>query len=234
MKRHAFLFLAGMTCLVLVAPQALAAGESAATTKPSEEAQVSGLRGEYAIMASVTKMDDAQKAKLLAQVQANEKAVQDWDAANGEKIRKIEAELEALGEKATPEKVKSLNDDLDALNNARFKVEKDGKTALLALLSPDQKVLWEGFTAYRQMSLRYRRAKLTETQDQAVRKLCDDAGKSLLDAKDAKARMDIIDAIAKEISEKVLTEAQRETLVRRSGRNRTATQPAKTEATSPK
>jgi Spy/CpxP family protein refolding chaperone len=172
-----------------------------------------GPRGEYAIMASVLEMDDAQKAKLMEAVEASGKAIRDWDNGDsGKKYKELNDARKQAAKDKDKEKIKSIGEQLKPLQKERADLMAAQKTAIMNVLTPEQKAKWAGFELYRNVMRRYKAAKLTEDQDKQLRDLCAAQAPKLPDSSDRKAYGGAMKQLYAEIDEKILTGTQREEL----------------------
>lgn len=187
-----------------------------------EKKPASIIRGEYAIMVSVLKFDEAQQAKLTQALQTEKQAQADWNKANKAKMDELkkaakdakEAKDEAAGKKAREE--------LKALETERKKISADREQAVAAILNETQKHEWAKFTYYRKQSGRFGRVnpKLDDAQKDKIRALCDQAMKDLAGATDDKAKKAIESKLREQIKETVLTAEQRESMAKRGGKEK--------------
>jgi Spy/CpxP family protein refolding chaperone len=170
-------------------------------------------KGEYAIMAKVLEMDTTQTAKLTEAVEASQKALKAWDDSDsGKKYKEFEAALKKAKADKDKEKTTSLGDQIKPLAKERSDLQEAQKANIMALLTPEQKAKWAGFTVFRTVIGKYKRVDPTEDQDKQIRQLCEAAAKGMPDASDKKARGEAMKKLSEEIEQKVLTAAQREEL----------------------
>jgi len=149
--------------------------EKAAKEPRAEKAEKSALRGEYAIMASVCQMTDAQKADLEAALAAKEEALK---AGRG-KADALKKDLAAAKEKKDEEAVNRISGEIKALQSEQGAVETEHQGKILGCLSPEQRTTWEGFKLYRGLMGRYAKAELDEGQKAKVRALANEAAKKM-------------------------------------------------------
>jgi Spy/CpxP family protein refolding chaperone len=207
MKRFSWFLAGAALILVLAAPVVMAA-----QAKPAS----SGLKGEYAIMVSELKLDEAAVARLKEKVQAKDEALAAWDKENGEKLKAAQDAAKKAKEGTDKAAAKKAADEVKALTDARGKIQADGMVAIYAVLSPEQKTQWDGFVLYRTMSGRFKKAALTEDQQKTMRGLCAAAAKDIAsvtgDAKAAaKAKGEVTGKLTKDI-EALLTADQKTAL----------------------
>jgi len=202
---------------VLIAAPALLAEEAktraegkakAAAKEKGEggEKSASGLKGEYAIMASELKLTAEQQAALTAKLAAREEAFAAWRKDNVAKLEAAQEALKKARESGDKEAAKKAADELKTLSEGREKIATDVAAAIRAIFTPEQRQAWEGFSLYRQMLARYRKADLTEDQHKKVRELCDAAGKEIAAGK---AKDEVRPKLEKD-AEGLLTAAQKE------------------------
>jgi len=222
-----------LTCGPILAQneQAKPKPEKAKKVKKARKAKASALRGEYGIMASVLKFDDAQKAKLIEVVKANKTAEQEWAAsADGQKMQELSKAYAEARKGDDKEKAKSLSTQLKALKESRAKLATAGKERVMAVLSDEQKTAWAAFGLQRTAMRRYKRLNLTEDQLKQVTELCAEAVKNRPAGTDRKALAAANKKLMGDIAEKVLTDAQREELkkpVEKQPRDKKGEKPAK-------
>jgi len=196
---------------VLIAAPALLAEEAKAPKEGKTKAaakETSGLRGEYAIMASELKLTDGQKADLAAKVKAKEEALSAWESANGEKLKAAQETIKKARESGDKQGGEKAAAELKTLRTAMEKIQTDAAAAIRAILTPEQQQAWEGFSLYRQAMARYKKADLTEDQQKKIRELCNAAGKEVAGGK---AKDEVRKTLDKDIAA-VLTPAQKEAL----------------------
>lgn len=207
----------GLALALLVASPVLAQEEGAEKPAKAEKAakepkaEKSALRGEYAIMASVCQMTDAQKAALEAALAAKEEAMK----AGKEKADALKKDLAAAKEKKDEEAVKRIGGEIKALQTERGAVETEHQGKILGCLSPEQRTTWEGFKLYRGLMYHYAKAELDEGQKAKVRGLANEAAKKMLAVEGAGTEAeDAKDKIEKElkasVENDVLTAEQKE------------------------
>ena len=203
MKRYRWL-LSGVVALgFALAPVGLAKDADAPAEPPKKKRKPkrkTGLRGYYAVVASVCKLTDEQVAKMKEALQPYQEA----QKANREKLaelRKAQREARKAKDKdkaaAIAKDIKAIQDPIDAL-----------RAKAMDVLTPEQKVLWEGHLLYQSAMQRVKRAGLDDAQTKKIREMCDAKAKESSEAKDAKAKRAIRNALGKEIRETILTPEQ--------------------------
>jgi len=202
----------GLALALLVAAPVLAQEEGA--EKP-EKAEKSALRGEYAIMASVCRMTDAQKAELEAAVKAKSAAVAAWEDGNRAKIEDLKKQQADAKEKGDKEAQKRAVEGMKALKEQLSALEAEHGAKIAAILTPEQCQAWEGFKLYRGLMWRCRKAELDEGQKAKVRGLANEAAKKMLAVEGAgkeaeEARNKIEQALKASVENDVLTAEQKE------------------------
>ena len=224
------MLIAALTAIAMFCPAALAADE-AGEDKPKPEKKkaregekVEGrrkhgpaLQGEYAIMAKVLKLDEATQAKIKEQFEANRKARNDWEEANGAKLRELRQEAAKARKAKDKEKVEQLEKDRAALEQAEAKLRTDARESIMALLTEEQRTTWNGFILRRGIMGRFKKVKLTDEQEVQMQKMCEESAKTVppADAHDRearKARTEALEKLCDDIAQKVLTEEQRKKL----------------------
>ncbi len=226
MKRLGWL-LSILAGLLLAAPAALADDQPAPEDKPKpakkkgpkegKKAKADpGMRGEYGMMAEVLKLDEATAKKLQEQVAANGQAVKDWQEANGAKLKELMGQHKELRQDKEKEaEAKKVAEEIKALQDARAKLEEDGRAKVMALLTDDQKKVWAGFVLRRGLMRSFRGIKLEQAQIDQIQGLCETAAATMPDAKDRtkqKERTEAVKKLIAEIESKVLTKEQADAL----------------------
>lgn len=214
MNRSTWLSTALLSLVVACGP-ALTASAAAAEGdgKNAKAAKPAALKGEYAIMAKTLDMDAAQSAKLLEAVEARDKALKGWDNSDsGKKYKECDAALKTARADKDKEKIKSLGDQIKPLAKERSDLQEAQKANIMALLSPEQKAKWAGFTLYRTTVGKFKRVNPTDEQDKQIRQLCEAAAKGMPDPSDKKGHNEAMKKLTDEVEQKVLTAAQREEL----------------------
>jgi len=160
-----------------------------------------GLRGYYAVVASVCKLTDEQVAKLKEAL----KPYQDAQKANKDKLtelRKAQSEARKAKDKdkaaAIAKDIKAIQGPINAL-----------RAKAMDVLTDEQKIVWEGQLLYQSAMRRYKKAELDEAQTKKIREMCDAKAKDAFEAKDEKAKRRMRSALTKQIGETVLTPEQR-------------------------
>lgn len=213
-------FVCGLAIVLLTCGPVLAQNGQAKAKPPkakradkAKKAKPSALRGEYGIMASVLKFDDAQKAKLTEALEANKTAEREWAAsADGQKMQELSKAYAEARKGDDKEKVKSLSAQLKTLKESRAKLAADGKERVMAVLNDEQKTAWAAFGLQRTAMRRYKRLNLTEDQLKQVTELCAESVKSRPAGADRKDLAAADKKLMNDIAEKVLTDAQRKEL----------------------
>ena len=202
--------------LLLAAPVALAE-EGVDKPKPAKKKKgprkKAGLRGEYAMMANILKLDAETKAKFTEAVLAGAKAMKEWNTANGAKWKELMTARRQAWKKKDQDKIKELTPQFNELRASREKVAAEGKAKIMELLTDEQKAVWEGFVLRRSLGRWFRGIKLTDEQKAQMQTLCEEKAKTLpaaTDPKNRRARNQAMNKLRDEIAEKILTDEQRE------------------------
>jgi len=214
MKRVTWLLLA-LAVAVLVASPILAAEKAAKGRKAKGGSDA--LRGEYAIMASECGLTDQQKTDLKAKVKARKDAQKAWMDANGDKHKALREAYGKAKEAGDKDAMKKARDELKGLDTERRKADADSMTAILTILTPEQKAKWKAFHTYRTLMRRYKRLNPTEEQTARIRAAAAAASKGLGavagdDKESRKKQGEIQKELQKTIEETILTAEQREAL----------------------
>ena len=210
-----------LACSVLVTPSVAVAQDDAPKRarkkRPAGDRRKSPkkkrLPGEYGIMVSVLKIQEPQLAKFNAAVQAYGETMKAWQAGpDGAKLAELQKAAQEAKKAKDKDKAKELSQQMKPLMAQRAKVQAEERAVIMAVLTPEQKAQWAGFTVYRTAMRRYKRLKLSEEQTKQVRDLCDAAAKTMPPSSDRKAYGQARKKLDAEIAEKVLTPEQREEL----------------------
>lgn len=216
MKKATWLILTLALAVLIAAPALLAEeaktraeGKAKAAAKEKGEGgekSASGLKGEYAIMASELKLSAGQQAEIAAKLAAREEASAAWRKDNVAKLEATQETLKKAKESGDKEAAKKAADEVKTLNEGREKIAADAAAAIRAILTPEQQQAWDGFSLYRQVLARYRKADLTEDQHKKIRDLSNAAGKEIAAGK---AKGEVREGLQKDV-EGLLTPAQKE------------------------
>jgi len=179
----------------------------------------SGLRGEYAILASQCNLTAEQTAELKAKVEARKWAMARWEQANGAKEGELKQAIKEARDTGNEGKANSLSRQRKALLAERRRLDEQTMADIYAILTPDQKITWAGFRLYRRAMRWCKRADLSEAQEARIRKMADARAKQLADA-DEKAEDQIVTALREEIEQGVLTAEQREALAKKPAKDK--------------
>ena len=231
MKKACGWLLCVFAVMLLAAPAAVAEDDFGEGKKPKarkkRKARGEGRRGQrgrrekanvYAKMAEVLKLEGEAKTKFDEQVAANKKAVKEWKQGDGAKLGELRKSFAEARKAKDKEKIKQLSGEMRTLMLAQRKLEAELLTKLLALLTDEQKAAWAAYQLEKQVAGRFRRCKLTEEQLAQVKTMCAAVAKEIGEAKDGKAKGAAMRKLQTEITEKVLTDEQRETLKKKGGR----------------
>lgn len=225
MKRCRWLVVGVFALSLAAAPPALAqpgAGEGdkkpKRKPKPAKEPAAtkgSPIRGYYAIMASVCKLTDEQKTQFEEKIKARSEALKAWDdGADGQKVAELKKKLSDIPREKREERGE-LAKQLKPLEAGRAKIEKETRDAILAILTPEQRVLWDGQQLYTQRMRGLGRAKLTDEQKEKVRELCQQTAKAISELPEKERRgkvKELEKQLSAKIDQEVLTAEQREAM----------------------
>lgn len=205
----ALLALMARPVLVQAAPADEDKPKKARKEKPNRPKKgKSGLRGEYAIMGSVLKLTDDQKAKLEALIKEMNEAVRTEMEAAKEKMAEVKKEMEAAKKAKDKAAGQAARKKMTELKKASLAVKAGFQKKILELLTAEQRGKWGGFVLYRRVSGMFAKAKLTDDQKKTIRPLCDAAAKELGDLALSTAREDKkkIGAALKKLGDKITKE----------------------------
>jgi Spy/CpxP family protein refolding chaperone len=163
------------------------------------------LKGYYAMMASQLKLSAEQQTKLAAIAEESSQAGKKWEEQNGEKLKQLKVAAKG-SDAAAAEKAKT---ELKTLDEEREKLKDQTEAKINDLLTPDQRIGWASSKLYLGASMSFSKAALTDAQKDQIRKLCDEAAKTQASATDKKSDSALKAELRKEITDKVLTDAQK-------------------------
>ena len=180
------------------------------------------IRGEYAMLANEAGLTDEQKAQLEAMLKEAKTAQAQAAQANKEKLAELKKKIADAKEAKNKVAMKAAAKEMKDLRGAAAKAKKALWAKVTAMLTPEQKVKWAGFKLYRSACGRLKKAKLTDDQKVAARKLCEATAKELGDLvlaqktkENAKAIGQAIKKLQEKITADVLTAEQREAIKRK-------------------
>ena len=187
--------------------------------KPKPKKPKSGLRGEYAIMASKAGFTDEQKTKLKALVKEMNEAVRKEAEASKEKLAELKKAIEAAKKAKDKAAGQEARKKMAEVKKASQAVKAGYQKKIVKLMTAEQRGKWGAFVFYRKASGKFSKAKLTDDQKKAVRTLCDAAAKELGDlaisasAKEDKKKVQAaVKKASEQISRQVLTDEQRKAM----------------------
>jgi Spy/CpxP family protein refolding chaperone len=223
MKRNVWL-LSAAAVLALVATAALSAEESKEAVKPAEakkadEGKTPALEGDLAIMARECKLSGEQQTKLAAMAAEAKAAIEAWEKRNIEKLDAFRKARAAAVEARDEAAMRKAMDEVRPLVEESRKLQTKYQSAIMDLLTPDQKIALQGFVLSMEMSARLKDFNLTAEQTARMRSMCDLAAKDLSvvkgEGEDAvAARQAVLDKLTAAIQEKVFTAEQRAKLAK--------------------
>jgi Spy/CpxP family protein refolding chaperone len=166
-------------------------------------------------MVTECKLTAEQQATLKEKVAAKIAALEAWNKDNAEKLKAAEDAQKATRSGTDDAAKKKAGADLKALQTARDAATAQADEAILAVLTPDQKIAWEGSKLCQATIAKYRKANLTEDQLAKVKSVCLAGAKELAaaqgdDRKAKTARSVVPLKIRFAIDEVILTPEQRE------------------------
>lgn len=165
-------------------------------------------QGDYMTIRKQVQLTPEQEAQLKDQAKTYAAAEMKWDEANGEKARQLD------------QQIKEAQAALTALRAEQEKLNADNRTAILAILTPEQQTALAGAKLQQEM-LKRLSMKLTEEQAGKCKPLCEAASKDISQLKpdDTKGRAEIVNKLYQIIVDQVLTDAQRAELQQRADQN---------------
>ena len=177
------------------------------------------IRGEYAMLANEAGLTDEQKAQLEAMLKEAKTAQAQAAQANKEKLAELKKKIADAKEAKNKVAMKAAAKEMKDLRGAAAKAKKEFWAKVMALLTPKQKLKWAAFKLYRSACRRLAKAKMTDDQKAAARKLCDATAKQLGDVvlaektrENAKAIGQAVKQLQQKITAEILTAEQREAI----------------------
>ncbi|MBE3097617.1 MAG: hypothetical protein IMZ44_10900 [Planctomycetes bacterium] len=195
--------LAWLLCVVLVVAMAASAlaGEAGAPAKQSPEVKKAdpaapapaktdapkapataappSASGDLALMIKECKLTDEQVGNLNTVATAAMGEISQWQQANAEKLGSFQKAADAARQAQDEAAFRKALTDAQPMLQERAALIMKSQKAILDVLTPDQKQVWMGFVAYRQLTAPLARANLTPEQEAKIRALCNGAAKEI-------------------------------------------------------
>lgn len=190
------------------------------------------IRGEYAILTKAAALTDVQKAKLEKAIKAYKESVGALEKASAEKLKELDAKYEQAKAAKNKEEMKKIKAEKKLIQAQPLQLRKELWQTINGMLSHQQKRKYGVSKLHRSMIGKFRKAKLTEDQEKAVRKLCAEGYGRIAAAKDEKEKAKLQGQVRKELKRKihdqVLTDEQREAMKARVAKKPKSDKPKKT------
>ena len=193
---------------------------STAAAAKTPKAAADTLLEQQDLMIRQYKLSDEQQKTLKEKFQLKRKALAAWDQANGAKLTAAQ-EAAKTARKGTDDAAKrKASDDLKPLLQDRAQVTAEADKAIVAVLSPEQQIMWAGFQLAQSMLPHYRKANLTEEQAAKLIASCMIAAKDMAaftgdERKDKQGRTTVQKCLKWAVDNVILTPEQREILVKK-------------------
>ncbi len=160
------------------------------------------------------KLTDEQQKALKEKYEAKQKALSTWEAANGEKLKAAEAAAKEARKGTDDAAKKKASEDLKTLVSDRTLALSEADKAILAALTPEQKIAWGGYQLCAVTLPRYKKATLTDEQIAKIKTTCALMAKDLSecegdDKRDKQNRAALQKALKWSIENVILTAEQR-------------------------
>ena len=194
--------------VVLVLAVAMASTTALCAKKEKKAKGPQGLRGEYAIMAKVLEFTEDQKTQLGTALTACATEAKTWRETNADKLAEIKKQQAEARKNKDKDAMKKVAEQSKALRDEEAKIKGKSIAAAKALLTPEQKAKWDGFTVYRMAMRRIKKAELTDEQDAKVRQICTAKAAEILGA-EKKAQGKAYKELTTAIIDSVLTAEQK-------------------------
>jgi Spy/CpxP family protein refolding chaperone len=203
-------FLMAAVVVVLATGVAAAARAPAAPAKGTAEA----VQAEADLMAAECKLTADQQATLKEKVKAKLNALEAWLKVNGEKFKAAQDAAKTARSGTDDAAKKKAWADLKALDTDRDSALAQADTAIMAVLTPEQKADWDALKLYQATIGRYKKANPTEEQMAKIKSVCKAAAAELAtlsddDKKAKQARAAVPAKLKFAIDEAILTPDQK-------------------------
>jgi Spy/CpxP family protein refolding chaperone len=198
-------------------PAAPAPAKTDAPAPPATAASPSA-DGDLALMIKECKLSDEQVAKLNTAATAAMAEIAQWQQANAEKLGSFQKAADVARQAQDEAAFRKVLSDAQPLVQERAALIMKSQKAILDVLTPDQKQVWMGFVAYRQLTAPLARANLTPEQEAKIRALCNGAAKEIGEIKAEgpeaiQAQGTILAKVVSTIRDQILTAEQRAILM---------------------
>jgi len=183
---------------------ALATPEAAA-----QEAERTSIEEIVGMLTKEVKLTADQQGKVREAITAARAAMVTWEKSNADRIEAIKKA--GAADAATLQKAR---DDYRALAQENQALQMKHQASIMEILTPDQRMVWQGFTIFSEMANQLKPLNLTAEQTARCRALCDAAAKEMGAVKaegeaGAKARQGIFVKLITDVRDTVLTAEQR-------------------------
>lgn len=208
MKRQNLLVAVLGTSLMLVFAWAAVAAPREAKSAADE------VQEEQSLIARECKLSGEQQTALAERFKLKQAALEAWDKANADKLKAAE-EAAKTARQGTDEAAKrKAGSDMRTLKTERTQSAAEADKAILAVLTEQQRITFEGVKLAESTLPRYRKANLTDDQVTKVKAACAIAAKDLSgfpgdDKKDKQGRTTIQKSLKWAIDNVILTPEQR-------------------------
>jgi Spy/CpxP family protein refolding chaperone len=158
-----------------------------------------------------------QRAKISLKLRTREQILADWNRTKGDKLAAARRALAgAVSSKNAVAEAKA-REELEALEKDKAENAAKADAAILGVLTTQQKVTWESYKLFKDLTALFRNARLTEEQLPKIRRICGDASgqpqKFKVDAQTLEqARKDRLERCFNRVMETVLTPEQRQAM----------------------
>jgi len=179
-----------------------------ASSRKRRANKVNGFLAEYAEMPEVLDLTDAQKSELDETLQACAADDKERQKLNAFLLGDLHKRLVRAREGGDNKAMASITEQINVVKAKIAQKRRVAVAVIMDILTDEQKAEWAGYTIYRLVIPRFRKAELTDEQDKKVRALCTAKAKDI-PAEDAKARAEALAALVASIIESVLTDEQK-------------------------
>jgi Spy/CpxP family protein refolding chaperone len=165
-------------------------------------------------MAKVCELSEDQVKKIAEINQAAQKAAQEAQAANADKMKELMAKLREAQSKQDAEGLNAARQEMSALQKPQMEAFQKAQADIQAVLTPEQKAKWTAYQIQQSVTMQLWGIKLTDDQTAKVKDLVAEAIK-VATADEIAARGKLVAAVVEMAKKEVLTDEQRDTLAKR-------------------
>lgn len=198
---------------VLCAMFATVALAETATTQPAKAAKAAKapttlIKGYYAMMASEVELTEAQRAQLEGVLAERQTELVAFQKENDGALKALDEKLKAAKAAEDKDAANAVSAEIRKINSGKAPIEEKYKPRIASILTPEQASKLDAYHFYIGVASHYSKAKLTDDQKAALRKVTDGyAAEAKKIGDDKKARGEFLKTVYAE-GDKLLTEEQ--------------------------